>query len=126
MEVLDIILKWAIPFVCTAVASACITWVKTTRSKAKAQEEKSDLEFQFLKTGLQALLRAEILRSHDKYTQKGYCPIYAREALDKTYSAYHGLGGNDVATDLYHHIKSLPSTEPIETETIVPRFNAEE
>lgn len=31
--------------------------------------------------GLQSLLRAEIIRSHEKYMDKEYYPVYAREAL---------------------------------------------
>ncbi len=60
-------------------------------------------------SGLQGLLRAEIIRSYEKYTAKGHCPIYAKEALTKAYKAYHGLGGNDVATGLYHDTMALPN-----------------
>ena len=113
-EVLDIILKWLIPFLCTSIATACIGYVRGVHQKNKEEAEKADKEFQLMKDGLQALLRAGILRSHEKYMCKGYCAIYAREALDRTYQAYHGLGGNDVATDLYNQIKALPSSPNLE------------
>ena len=29
-----------------------------------------------------------------KYMGKGYCPVYAREALNRIYESYHALGGN--------------------------------
>ena len=61
-----------------------------------------------LKNGLQCLLRAEIIRSYDKYIEKGEIPIYAKEALEKEYKAYHKLGGNDVATGLYTELMKLP------------------
>lgn len=117
MEVLDIILKWLIPFLCTSIATACIGYVRGVRNKQKEEAKEEAKQFTLMKDGLQALLRAEILRSHEKYTCKGYCAIYAREALDRTYQAYHGLGGNDVATDLYRQIKDLPSTPPEGHET---------
>lgn len=75
------------------------------------QNEKiAELEngFGYLKEGLQALLRAEIIRSHEKYSAKGYCPVYAKEALTRCYRAYHNLGGNDVATELYEQLMDLP------------------
>lgn len=109
-KVFDIILKWVIPFICAQIATACIGYVRGLRKKNKAEAEKADKEFNLVKLGLQALLRAEILRAYEKYTCKGYCPIYAREALDRAYQVYHGLGGNDVATDLYNQIKALPSS----------------
>lgn len=65
--------------------------------------------------GLQCLLRAEIIRSFEKYTDKGYCPIYAKEALKREYDSYHNLGGNDVATGLFKKIMELRE-DPPETE----------
>ena len=66
---------------------------------------------QHLANGVQCLLRAEIIRAHDKYTQKHFCPIYAKESLTRAYAAYHALGGNDVATDLYRQCMELPESE---------------
>ena len=39
---------------------------------------------------------------------RGYCPIYAKETLKHVYEAYHNLGGNDVATKLYHTLLEMP------------------
>nr|DAK92725.1 MAG TPA: hypothetical protein [Caudoviricetes sp.] len=58
------------------------------------------------------MLRAEIIRDYKEYTAKGWCPVYAREALERAYKAYHAIGGNDVATDLYKKTLSLPASEP--------------
>lgn len=65
-----------------------------------------------LKTGMQSLLRNNIIDAHDKYTKKKYCPIYAKESLTKTYEAYHALGGNGVVTKLYNDIMALPEEPP--------------
>ena len=46
-----------------------------------------------------------------KWSERGYCPIYARENATRMYEPYHILGGNDVATDLIEDLKGLP-TEP--------------
>jgi hypothetical protein len=62
-----------------------------------------------LENGVQALLRAEIIRSHEKYMDKKYCPVYAREALNRIYESYHALGGNGTMTELYNQVMALPT-----------------
>ena len=91
------IINWLVPFLCGGAVS--FAGAMLARQKA-------------IKNGLQCLLRAEIIRTHDKYTDRHYCPIYAKEATTKAYKAYHDLGGNDVATKLYNDIMALPSDEP--------------
>ncbi len=98
---LDTFISWLIPFLC----GGAVTFAGTMLIKLKA-----------IKNGLQCLLRAEIIRSYDKYTERGYCPLYAKEALTRAYKAYHALGGNDVATELYPDIMELP-TEPHKEQT---------
>jgi hypothetical protein len=92
--------------------NVAITAIGGQISRRKADKLLTDSEqnkrLGLLETALQCLLRAEIIRSHDKYIKRGYCPIYAKEALDKEYKAYHALGGNDVATDLYRQCMLLP------------------
>lgn len=58
--------------------------------------------------GVQALLRENIVNSYNKYLDRKYCPIYAKESLKKAYTAYSALGGNDVATSLYKKILEMP------------------
>lgn len=94
---IDLILKWAVPFVLGGAATGIIAYIKTVRRKETALEK-----------GVQCLLRAEIIRDHKEYTSKGEVPIYAKEAIVRAYSAYHALGGNDVATSLYNEIMRLP------------------
>lgn len=98
MQILDIVIKWAVPFVLGGAVSFAVATTRKMRKHDKA-----------LGDGIQCLLRAEIIRYHDKYTNKGYCPIYARESLSRIYVAYHNLGGNDVATDLYKDTLKLPT-----------------
>lgn len=58
----------------------------------------------------------QVISFDNLYTERGYCPLYAKEALTRAYKAYHALGGNDVATELYHDIMELP-TEPHKEQT---------
>lgn len=90
---LEILIKWLVP----ALLGSGATYLAALHKKSEA-----------LKSGLQCLLRAEIIRSYDKYTEKNLIPIYAKEALEKEYKAYNKLGGNDVATNLYRQMLMLP------------------
>lgn len=71
----------------------------------KLQEEK--VRNQAIAEGVQSLLRESIVSNYNKYLDKGYCPIYAKDSLKKVYEAYHNLGGNDVATALYKKVLEM-------------------
>ena len=58
-----------------------------------------------VRMGLQAVLRSMIVSEYYRYENKRYMPISARESLRKVYEAYTGLGGNDVAHDLYEKMR---------------------
>lgn len=64
-----------------------------------------------MKDGMLSLLRAELIRSGEKYIERGYAPIYAVDAYDKAYIAYHGLGGNGTMTQLHDKVMKLPTQE---------------
>lgn len=98
---IETIIKWAVPFVCGGAVTWAVTYIKLRKKRDSA-----------LESGVQCLLRAEIIRNHDKYIDKGYYPIYAKEALKRAYVAYHNLGGNDVATGLYNAVMALPTEPP--------------
>ena len=96
----DAFIKWLVPFLCGGV----ITLFGMLISQFKKSRGRQDA----IELGLQSLLRAEIIRQHEKWEDKHYCPIYAKEALRRTYDSYHLLGGNDVATGLYNETMELP------------------
>lgn len=77
---------------------AILGWgYRTVSAQLIAEKAKNDA----IAEGVQSLLRESIVNSFSKYSERGYCPIYAKESLKSAYSAYHRLGGNDVATELY-------------------------
>lgn len=80
-----------------------VLYTNYAQKKRKMTQDEQNIE-----DGVQCLLRAEIIRAHDKYTARKYCPIYAKESLRRAYTAYHNLGGNDIATALYNECISLP------------------
>lgn len=70
----------------------------------KAEQKKNEA----IAAGVQALLRESIVSAYNRYSEMGYCPIYAKESLRRMYTAYHGLEGNDVATKLYNTLLAMP------------------
>lgn len=78
-----------------------------TRKKKLSEREKN------IENGLRSLLRAEIIRSHEKYMDREYCPVYAREALTRIYESYHALGGNGTMTELYKQVMTLPTDKEV-------------
>lgn len=109
------------------IFSGIINFITKKQAEKIAKQNKCQEQFQLkmdeqsgrisnLEDGLQALLRIEIIRSHDKYMERKYCPVYAKESLSRAYNAYHTLGGNDVATELYHKVIELPISPPDDDE----------
>ena len=113
--VTELAIRWAVPAALSAIAGAIGGAIVSAfaRRKTKKEQEAAQNTAQniHIATGVQCLLRADIIRSAEKYHDKGFCPIYARESLTREYNSYHNLGGNDVATELFHRTISLP-TDP--------------
>ena len=78
--------------------------------RIKAEQKKNDA----IANGVQCLLRESIISNYNKYQERGYCPIYAKESLKRAYASYHGLEGNDVATQLYNTLLEMPEEPPKE------------
>lgn len=97
VEIIGLVIKWLVPFLCGAVVSVLVSKWKLIKALFDA---------------VQCLLRDRIIHNHDKYMERGFCPIYAKESIKRMYKPYHALGGNDVATRLYEEIMELPSEAP--------------
>lgn len=65
--------------------------------------------YQSTQDGMKCLLRAEIIRDHSHYMEKGYIPIYAMENVLESYTAYHALEGNGTITKMVEELKRLPT-----------------
>ncbi len=81
---------------------------KKQTEEERIEQQRRDEQRQYIADASQCLLRKDIIRDHEKYTGKGYCPVHIKESITREYKAYHNLGGNDVATELYHQIMDLP------------------
>ncbi len=100
----QIFFGWLIPFLCGCGVSLVWFLFGLLRKERKEQDA--------IRGGLCSLLRAEIIRSYEKYAGRNFCPIYGKEALKKAYDSYHALGGNDVATKLFEKMMALPEEAP--------------
>ena len=76
--------------------------------RAQLQEEHDRNEA--IAAGVQSLLRESIVNGYNRYSDKGFCPIYAKESMKRVYASYHDLGGNDVATELYQKLLKMPES----------------
>ena len=83
---------------------ALLGWgYRTVAAQLKTERERNAA----IAEGVQSLLRESIVDNYNRYTDKGYCPIYAKDSIKRAYEAYHKLGGNDVATELYQKLLKM-------------------
>ena len=99
----EFIIEHLLDFIFGAVATGLVVAVRREKTK-----------YDSLQNGMLSLLRAELIRSGEKALEKGYIPIYAKDAYDKAYEAYHGLGGNGTMTEMHNKVMALPIIEPKE------------
>lgn len=67
-----------------------------------------------VKRGVQALLRAQMIDDYNKWTERGYAPIYARQNFENCWKNYHALGVNGVMDDLHDKFLELPTEPPVD------------
>ena len=101
MTVKDILTFLAVPAVMFALYGVVWGAIKKTREDNIA-----------IKKGIQAMLRAQMISEWNKWSEKGYAPIYARQNFENCWEQYHTLGANGVMDDIHVRFFQLP-TEPI-------------
>lgn len=106
-EIVLIFERWLIPFICTGICGLVLAMFK----KHKKDADRDRIKDEAIQNAVKSLLRTEIIRQYEKYSERGYFPIYAREPLRMAHDAYAALGGNSVASELYNRTVNLP-TEP--------------
>lgn len=58
--------------------------------------------------GVQAVLRAQMVDDYNRYSEKGYAPIYAKENFENCWVQYEALGANGVMSDIHAKFMALP------------------
>lgn len=97
MEIISFIQAHWLEWLFTGVLAVLSFLFKILQSQLKEEQEKN----QAIADGVQSLLRESIVNGYNRYQDKGFCPIYAKESLKKLYKAYHGLGGNQAVTQSF-------------------------
>ena len=59
--------------------------------------------------GLQAVLRAQMVDDYNRYSEKGYAPIYAKQNFENCWIQYEALGANGVMGDIHSKFMALPN-----------------
>ena len=112
MEILAFITAHWLEWLFTGIL-AILSWlVKLLRDQIQAEQAKNEA----IAEGVQSLLRESIVSNYNRYSDRGYCPIYAKESMKKVYKAYHNLDGNDVATELYTKVLKMPEEKKEEAD----------
>ena len=65
-----------------------------------------------LKRGVQALLRAQMINDYNKWSERSYAPLYARQNFENLWVQYEALGENGVMADLHDKFLKLPTEPP--------------
>jgi len=98
--ILEIILKWLIPFLLATLIGCISAMVKKLSQDNKA-----------MKAGLLAIIRSQIVSKCEEYQSKKVLPEYARYCLEDLYKQYKVLGGNHGIEVLVEQTFSLPSAK---------------
>ena len=89
----------------TLIVGGMFTYFASKIKKIKKEDDA-------IKKGIQALLRAEMISSYNKYNDLGYAPIYAKESFENVYQNYHALGLNGVMDEIRRTFMELPTEKP--------------
>ncbi len=96
-DLLDIILKWAVPTILTALCGYVTKGMKENKKDNKA-----------MKQSMMLMLRSQIVGKVENYMKLGYLPDYARSCLEDLFRQYTVLGGNHGVEALVEQCFSLP------------------
>lgn len=97
---MEIILKWAIPFVLTGIITYIIKELKDNRESNKA-----------MKSSMVLIMRSQIVSKCERYIREGSLPSYARSCLEDLYKEYEILGGNHGVSKLVDKTFELPPSK---------------
>lgn len=76
-------------------------------NRIKATDQKTEA----VCLGVQALLRSQMIADYNKYVDKGYAPIYAKQNFENMWKQYHNLGANGVMDEIHRAFIALPDRE---------------
>lgn len=96
------IYQWLCFFGVDAVIGGIVTWIVAMVKKDRADRKA-------MKLALQAILRRDMIEDYNKWKERGYAPIYARQSFENCWVQYHSLGVNGVMDDIHDKFLELPT-----------------
>lgn len=94
--------QWLCFFGVDAVIGGIVTWIV-----AMVKKDRTDRKA--MKLALQAILRRDMIEDYNKWKERGYAPIYARQSFENCWVQYHSLGVNGVMDDIHDKFLELPT-----------------
>jgi hypothetical protein len=109
---MDTVLVQTVLLALSAIFTLVTAYLKRKMGKrAEAQEEaakKVQQQTMAMELGIQSLLRLSIMQLHDKCRTNGRKRTYHEaQAMERMYEAYHNLGGNGMATEIFEDFKTF-------------------
>ena len=99
MDIYQILCVFGVPGICGTLFGLLLKQSKVAAARTKA-----------LECGVQALLRAQMIRDYNHYKKKkGYAPLYAKENFENCWVQYHHLGVNGVMDGMHNEFMALPT-----------------
>lgn len=83
--------------------------LKEAEAKNEEIRRKHNEEYEALKEGVQAMLRAQMINEYNKALDKGYAAVHTKEAFENVYNKYHTLGVNGVMDGIHIEFMEMPS-----------------
>ena len=90
------------------IFNTIVNRTKQYHSMIKELQEAQDKQNELIRRGVQALLRNDLYKLHEKCMNKGYATIDEKNNFENLYLQYHGLGKNGVMDSLYGSFMKLP------------------
>ena len=110
MTTYQILCLVGIPTIISSIISTIASAIKHKREKKSEESIQAEQNLSAVQLGLQALLRANMINDYNRWNEKGYAPIYARENFENCWKQYHTLGANGVMDDIHKKFMELPTT----------------
>lgn len=68
-----------------------------------------------LKRGVQAMLRAQMIAEFNRWEEKGWAPVYAKDNFENLWQQYEKLGKNGVMANIRSRFLALPTHYPTQS-----------
>ncbi len=89
-----------------AIVGGIVTWIVAMVKKGRNDRK-------VMKLALQAILRRDMIEDYNKWKERGYAPIYARQSFENCWKQYHSLGVNGVMDDIHEKFLDLPTEKEV-------------